>query len=349
MTQFDVEGFLEQGAFIRLPSGKLRLWKGPFEAQKDEKYLGKSIAYIDFFADEVFSLLAPNNVLETDTSTLRAMLGACSQTESFDGNSFLPPSFDKFQTSFQAILGKIHRGEIEKAVPIVFAESPSVPTKQQLARIIVNVLEASEELYPYGLWQNGQGLIGASPEVLFRTQKSKISTMALAGTSAASAMDQLKSDPKELQEHQIVVKDIQARLGNFGWVRTEPTKVIKIGQLAHLRTEMEVQCSQIDIQKIMRSLHPTAALGVYPRNYGLAWMKELPYQAQRGVFGAPIIFPLSSNEVIAIVAIRCLQWNREGSQIGSGCGLVKDSQLQKEWEELALKRNSVLKVLGLKA
>lgn len=347
MTQFDVGGFLLSGAFLRLPSGKVRIWKGPFVASKNENNLIKSIAYMNFFADEIQRLDFASSVLETDTGTLRSMLAQGLEAQDFDGKCFLPPSFDKFQTSFQSIMGKIHRGEIEKAVPIVFAESPNVPSKNQLARIIGNVLEASNELYPFGMWQNGEGIIGASPEVLFRSEKNHIYTMALAGTAPVASMDQLKSDPKELHEHVLVVKDIENRLSSFGWVRIEPTKVIKIGPLAHLRTEIQVQSNHIDHMKILKALHPTAALGVYPRNYGITWMKDLPYQAQRGVFGAPILFPISGQEMIALVAIRCLQWTCEGSQIGSGCGLVKDSQLQKEWDELALKRSSVLKVLGL--
>ncbi len=347
MTHFDVNSFLENGAFVRLPSGKLRLWQGPFKLTKNENYSANSIAYMDFFGDELTSLDCSNSVLETDTATLRKLFSEFSGNEPLEALNFLPPSFDQFQVSFQEIMGRIHRGEIEKAVPIVFAECPTFPTSGQIARILHNVLEASEELYPFGIWQKGLGIIGATPEILFRTQNQNVSTMALAGTAPLAFIDQLKSDRKELMEHQIVVKDIQSRLSQMGWVRVEPTKAVKIGSLAHLKTLMDVQVSQIDITKLVKSLHPTAALGVYPRNYGLAWLQSLPYQNRRGVFGAPIIFPLSHNEALALVAIRCLQWSPEGSKIGTGCGLVKDSNRQKEWEELSLKRSSVMKVLGL--
>ena len=73
----------------------------------------------------------------------------------------------------------------------------------------------------------------------------------------------------------------------------------------------------------------------------------MPYQKDRGLFGAPIVFSISRNEFLGLVAIRCLIWNFEGSKIGSGGGLVSSSQFEKEWGELKLKRDSVYQALGI--
>lgn len=358
MAQFDIRQFLKNGAFIRLKSGKVRLWSGKIDIltqasfsnlqSESQEFPINTIVYKNFFDSEIHAVQCENSVLETDASTLRQMLQQYLEAETpttFSG--FLPPSQEAFFTSFQTIMGKIQRGEIEKAVPIVFTESPTAPLSNQLAKMIENILESHEELYPYGLWFNGAGIIGATPEVLFRTEGEKISTMALAGTSAAEDIQALKSNRKEIHEHQIVVDDINSRLKSFGWVRQEATKAVKVGSVAHLRTELSVVAHKPEILKLIHLLHPTAALGVYPKNYGIRWLQDLPYQKQRGLFGGPLLFPISQTESICLVAIRCLQWSPEGSQVGTGCGIVRESQQSSEWEELLLKRKSIFKVLGI--
>jgi len=56
---------------------------------------------------------------------------------------------------------------------------------------------------------------------------------------------------------------------------------------------------------------------------------------------------MTGSEFKSLVAIRNIQWDKNKSYIGSGCGIVKKSELNKEWAELTLKRNSVKKYLGL--
>ncbi len=358
MAQFDIRQFLKNGAFIRLKSGKVRLWSGKIEVLTQAGFSNlqaetlefpvNTIVYKNFFDSEIHAIQCENDVLETDVSTLRLMLQKYLEGESTSAfGGFMPPSQEAFFTSFQAIMGKIQRGEIEKAVPIVFTESPTSPLPSQIARMLEHVLESHEELYPYGLWFNGSGIIGSTPEVLFRIEDGKISSMALAGTSAAEDIQALKSNRKEIHEHQIVVEDISSRLKSFGWVRQEATKAVKVGSVAHLRTELCVVAQNAEILKLINLLHPTAALGVYPKNYGIRWLQELPYQKQRGIFGGPLLFPISKTESICLVAIRCLQWSPEGSQVGTGCGIVRESQQMSEWEELTLKRKSIFKILGL--
>ena len=45
--------------------------------------------------------------------------------------------------------------------------------------------------------------------------------------------------------------------------------------------------------------------------------------------------------------IRCLQWHGQRATLSAGCGVVVGSQPLREWRELALKRRSVYRNLGL--
>ncbi|MNL49201.1 chorismate binding enzyme [compost metagenome] len=51
-------------------------------------------------------------------------------------------------------------------------------------------------------------------------------------------------------------------------------------------------------------------------------------------------------EALCLVAIRNMQWNGQFAMIGSGCGVVAASELEREWRELYQKRLSVKKILG---
>jgi menaquinone-specific isochorismate synthase len=347
MTQTEIYSILNSGALIRLPSGKVRLWSGPFAPLESTKNNVFSIAWMDFFGSQMHFLQSGAPVIETEVSTLRGLLQSYMEEGPLLASSFMPPTFENFQESFQDIQGRIHRGEIEKAVPVVFAQSPVVPSLSQRAQMLYHALEAHPELYVFGYWDQNSGVIGATPEVLFHLKEKSLKTMALAGTKSRAEEESLLRDPKELREHQIVIEDIKQRLEKLGWVKVGETHIAEFGTLSHLRTYIEAEVSIDSTEDLMKRLHPTAALGVFPRNYGLQWMKTLPYQEQRGLFGAPIVFSISHSEKIALVAIRCLQWSENGTQIGTGCGIVEASDLQTEWKELALKRQSVMKVLGL--
>lgn len=355
MTHNDIESFLKAGLLIRLPSGKVRLWKAPLKAEKFDNNKVFSVAYRDFFDSEITTLTASEPVLETEVSELRSLLQTYLQSQSggqsFQATDFNEPVREKFEEAFQVIQGKIHRGEIEKALPVVFAGSEKHPSPQNLAQMLIQVLEAHPELYVYGMWSAESGILGATPEILFHIQGQSLRTVALAGTLPDAERDQRKDllqDPKEMKEHQIVIDDIKGILEKISWVKVGETHVLKLPGLSHLRTFLDIEGSLPSLAELIKKLHPTPALGVAPRNYGIQWLRELPYQKQRGLFGAPIVFSLSHSEYICLVAIRCLQWGPHGSQLGSGCGIVEKSEMEREWRELQAKRQSVFKVLGLK-
>jgi len=65
------------------------------------------------------------------------------------------------------------------------------------------------------------------------------------------------------------------------------------------------------------------------------------------LFGGPILFRLSPEKIMALVAIRNIEWNSQGIKVGTGGGVVAASQLEREWLELQQKREAVFKSLGM--
>lgn len=262
------------------------------------------------------------------------------------------PLKEHFAKALQITQERIEKGEIQKSVPAVFARSQQTVTAEERARMILNLLDAPYTLYGYGFWQNGEGILGATPEILFDYSKGLLKTMALAGTcpkSEATDRESLLDDSKEMQEHLYVLEDLMSVLHPWGEVKTKGPMVIELPTLYHLKTDIEIRCSKKpEFLPLIEQLHPTPALGVAPRSKGYKWMAEFPGQENRRGFGAPFAF-LGAEEALCLVAIRNLQWNKTDSMIGSGCGVVAASELEREWRELYQKRLSVRKILGLES
>jgi len=196
-------------------------------------------------------------------------------------------------------------------------------------------------------------MIGATPEMLFETSGRGYRTMALAGTRAVDRASELLRDPKELREHRLVVEDIVRRVAPFGNVEIGALGVLELPSIAHLATSIrfeEIGAEKMSYPDIVRRLHPTAALGVSPRTEaGERWLREADRGIRRRTFGAPFGLERPDHRALALVAIRNVQWHADSVRIGSGAGLLPESRLQREFDELRDKREQVKSLFGLTA
>jgi menaquinone-specific isochorismate synthase len=102
--------------------------------------------------------------------------------------------------------------------------------------------------------------------------------------------------------------------------------------------------------EMVRRLHPTAALGVSPRNVaGDQWLREADRGVKRRTFGAPFGLERENQSSIALVAIRNVQWSGSAIRVGSGAGLLPESRFEREFEELRQKRDSVKALFGIES
>ena len=118
--------------------------------------------------------------------------------------------------------------------------------------------------------------------------------------------------------------------------------------LKHLFTPIQVELTEkVSPEYLIRTLHPTAALGGFPRAAAKTWLEAQPEAGIRGRFGAPFGY-VDDEAALILVAIRNIQRFDDKIWLGSGCGVVEGSQPEKEWEELKLKRHSVREMLGMR-
>lgn len=295
---------------------------------------------------------------------------------------WLEPDLADFERSWQGIQqGFLERGLL-KAVPVVLARAQTSLDRARRQRILKSLVKQPPHLYLYGMWSEHAGIIGATPELLFRQDaENALATVALAGTKGkpaandASAAEthgrgrELLEDPKERHEHQLVIDDLSECLERAARLMTEraamqmpelaaqidvgATELLELPTLFHLQTKLHLRLpaqasTQFSFMDCVKLLHPTPALGVAPRAAGFDEMKHWDTaQATRLRFGAPFGVQASGLSH-CVVAIRNIQWRTNDDVfLGSGCGVVPSSVFDREWQELALKREAVKRMLDL--
>ncbi len=258
-----------------------------------------------------------------------------------------------FKNQFDWSQSQFENKKLLKTVPMTnfkFEVNESISVVQILKQIL---MLNSKDTSIYGQWNKEKGFVGLSPETLglwSYEPNQMFSTMALAGTWGHQAQieNYNQVDHKTRNEHQIVVDDITEKIQKQKRFFKEETKIVKLPHLSHLKTNLH--CRIDDTEKALRlisDLHPTAALGIFPRNAEMySHFSSFSAQKDRKHFGAPWVL-MNKNFCKSIVTIRQLQWDKEIIQIPVGCGITIESQFDLEWQELITKRNSVIKYLGI--
>lgn len=260
-----------------------------------------------------------------------------------------------FNEAFEELKKLIERKKLSKAVLYVFEEACVAMTKARLLQSLRSLLNYAHHfpVYIYGFWDQDEGILGGTPELLFSLDHSAenfLRTMAMAGTRQTKGVKgSLIEDPKEMKEHQLVVASIHASLSAFGNVWIGKTKEVQLSHFSHLMTPIEAALTHlVNFEDIVREMHPTAALGVFPKEAGKEWLDNYQKKISRKRYGAPTGYVKENGRSAnCYVAIRNMQWNSTTACIGAGCGVIAESQKEREWEEIKLKLKSIRSILAL--
>lgn len=346
-----VSEFYECGAIISQRSGKCRIAWGPRTWVEAMPERSPSAWYApDFFLKDPKPWFTHSNEQELSLNELKTLI---QQPTTNEKSTWSQPYEQHFRQACQELQDQIRNQCLRKGVPYVIESSSSLMTSKLLTRTLHRLIDYAQKLPVtiYGFWEKGQGMIGATPEVLFRINPDTpgvIQTDAVAGTTHRHGQKQLMSDPKEREEHQIVIEGIQSSLNKFGKVRVGETSIVSLGTLGHLKTPIQVDLqTQPTFQEIVQALHPTPALGAYPKQQGLAWLQQYQNKIDRRRYGAPFGYTNPEGIAECLVAIRNVQWNAQGMKIGAGCGVVEHSNIDQEWAEIQAKIAAIKELLGL--
>lgn len=211
----------------------------------------------------------------------------------------------------------------------------------QYPNVLVYLLFTTET----GFW------MGATPELLLQFSNKQLQTVSLAGTKLLRKNTaEMPWQQKEIDEQHLVTQHIQEC---FQQHFNEPleiseTKTISTGHLLHLRTDFKLQSQNGSLQKhyfsFLKALHPTPAVGGSPKEKAIAHIKKTePHERSYYTGYLGFINPEGVSNIF--VNLRCLKYESGKLILFTGAGITKDSNPEKEWEEIQLKAETLLKVL----
>ena len=193
--------------------------------------------------------------------------------------------------------------------------------------------------------------IGATPEQLLKVTENNFETISLAGTQKDTGSSEILWGEKEKEEQQFVTDYLVSRLKNVASAVqfTKPYST-KAGSIWHIKTDVSgVLNSDSSLKKVIQLLHPTPAVCGLPKEIAKDFILENePYDRSfyTGFLGelncSPTKESISSD---LFVNLRCMQIKDSQAHLYIGCGITKDSDPEKEWEESVNKSMTMKKVL----
>jgi isochorismate synthase len=260
-----------------------------------------------------------------------------------------------FEMQVGAALKAIETGRIEKVV-LARSEAHAWPSGLHpvdfVGRLCIDYPQAFVNLvlHPeWGLW------MGATPELLLEMEPvgdrniastgaqpmRHLRSMALAGTLAIQGQTDDWGD-KEIREQQVVDDYIahswKSQVRNF---RRSARNSLQAGPMQHLCTLLEGE-SDRPLEELVAQLHPTPAVGGWPKSEALQVIAEIE-QGSRQLYGGFIGPVESPDEARLFVNLRTLQLRNAQAYLHMGCGILGGSQPYLEWEETVLKSKTLLR------
>ncbi len=256
------------------------------------------------------------------------------------------PHFQDWQKQVGSVLDSIQSGYMDKLVlarkTTLECSSPISPweilfhLKEKARRATLFAFQLSPDLC----------FLGATPEKLFRREANLCITDAVAATRPRGSTpeedmqfekDLLGSD-KEQREFKIVKDYLDLKLlplsEEMKWDGDD--RILKASHVQHLHNRLNATLkNSVTDADLVCALHPTPALGGFPREKSLAFLKQIePFD--RGWYGGPIgVIGTQSSSLY--VAIRSALINEHLLHLFAGTGLVPGSIAEREWEELEQK------------
>lgn len=212
-----------------------------------------------------------------------------------------------------------------------------------------------------GLW------VGATPELLFKIEGQKLTTISLAGTQPYSKDVDVQWTHKEIEEQQIVTDYITNQIEPYTKnISISEVETVRAGNLLHLKTRIisrtETSSSLISI---IEALHPTPAVCGFPKQKAKDFiLKNESYNREyyTGFLGELNLKQSKTrntnrrnveNNAYAVtkkvsnfyVNLRCAKIKDSKAYIYVGGGITKDSIAENEWKETVNKTKTIGNIL----
>lgn len=245
---------------------------------------------------------------------------------------------------------RIRRGDAEK---VVLARDFALwsRTRFDTSRLMSRLIERFPHCFTFAV----DGLIGASPELLIRTDGTTVTSVALAGTAARSPDpdvdarlgEELMNSNKDRFEHQLAADSVERVLEAVTATlsKDEHPSLRQLDNVQHLATAFEgVLRETTSAMELAGMLHPTAAVGGEPTDVAIDMIRELEGM-DRGRYAGPVGWMDRHGRGEFAIALRCAEISGARARLFTGAGIMADSLPENELEETRLKLGAMMSAL----
>lgn len=263
---------------------------------------------------------------------------------------------EAFESVVRNVKTYIQDGDVYQLVPSQRMEVLDPPTPLETYRRLRRLNPS-----PYGflLEQPTFALAGASPEMLVRVADGEAETLPIAGTVLRGANEEedlqrfqdLKADPKERAEHQMLVDLARNDLGRVavpGGVRVEkPLALQRTSHVLHLTTTVKATLKPgLDALDVLASAFPAGTVSGAPKLRAAQRIAELEGEA-RGPYGGALIRLGADGVLDSALILRTVTFAGDRAYLQAGAGVVKASDPTREYLETLHKMGAPAQALGV--
>ena len=213
--------------------------------------------------------------------------------------------------------------------------------------------------YMYYLDFGDEQVIGASPEMLVRVERRRVTTVPIAGTRPRGVdrnedekfARELLLDRKERAEHTMLVdlaRNDVGRVCKFGSVDvTEFMGVEKFSHVQHMVSTVQgMLMDHLDCYDAFKSCFPAGTVSGAPKIRAMQIISETEPDT-RGLYAGAVGYIGFDRNLEFAIAIRTVSVKNGRAYIQTGAGIVADSVPENEWIETENKAAAMLRAIDL--
>ncbi len=259
---------------------------------------------------------------------------------------------EEFMASVERIRDYIRAGDV---MQVVLSQRMSVPFTAPPINLYRALRSLNPSPYMVFMHLGDFHIVSSSPEILARLENGVVVNRPLAGTRRRGRDEQddlamereLRSDPKELAEHLMLIdlgRNDVGRIAKIGTVKvTEQFVVERLSHVMHLSSNVvgELAAGKTAID-VLRATLPVGTLSGAPKIRAMEIIDELE-PVKRGIYGGAIGYLAWNGNMDTAIAIRTAIVMDGTLYIQAGGGIVADSQPRLEWKESMNKGRAIFR------
>ena len=173
-------------------------------------------------------------------------------------------------------ISEINNGTLDKVVLSRFEEKEL--TRVDPMSIFKRLYNTYKNAMVYCWYHPKVGLwLGATPELLFKVEGQKLTTISLAGTQPYTKEVEVQWTNKEIEEQQIVTDYITKQIEPYtNSITISDVETVRAGNLMHLKTRIISRIEKSSsLKSIIEALHPTPAVCGFPKQKAKDFIEEI--------------------------------------------------------------------------